>query len=308
MRLSDAPGITLRIRCAEVVLIYWREHRLCEVSARACCGVACVFHSDGVTEVIDYADTLFTAVINERGRISPRELRQLVLCFIDRPCAAVYLRNLEVACVSRHEHCARRVLARLDACVSAVLDFDSFRNIDKIYAVLIPVIFERLGVIPAYIRDVYFSPEDPPGAVRRGCNFKIVPVIFEIRVRVVYACIVCGSIFVFRVYALRQPFEFYLLDLSVICERPAVIPSDAGHVKALLAYPPSDGHILRCMVIMCIRIDENCAGGILAGSSSLTPAVSYCEFLRVRCQLYSVYVSVVFEVRLFAPRCAGHII
>ena len=94
-------------------------------------------------------------------------------------------------------------------------------------AVLAAVIFERFGVIPVYIRDVYPALQYPPAAVRRGCDFEVVSVKSEVCVSIVDTCIICRSVLILCVYAFRKSFELHLLDLSVISESPVVIPSYA---------------------------------------------------------------------------------
>ena len=173
---------------------------------------------------------------------------------------------------------------------------------------LIAVEFERCGVVPVNIGYIYPALDDPPAAVRRRCDNEVVSVISELRVCVVDARIVCGSVLVFCIYALRQPFKFHLLELTVVSESFAVVPSDARHIEDPLADLPVDGHVIRCIVVVCIRIYESRAAHILAGHSAFASAVSDFERLRPGCQLHAVRISVIFKFCLIAPFRSRHVV
>ena len=54
VRLVDAPGVSLRIRCPEVVFIFRSKDRFCEVSAGSCRRIARIVDADAAELVCDF--------------------------------------------------------------------------------------------------------------------------------------------------------------------------------------------------------------------------------------------------------------
>ena len=300
--------MALRIRSLEVDVIDRREYRLGVISARRLPGIAGVFDVDRVSEVIEYLNGLLAAIVSERRRIGPYYLRQLEVGLADRPRAAVYLRNFVIVGIVRDENGVGRILACLHVSVAAVFNIDSLRDVSEVYAVLPAVIDERVGIIPEYIRDIYPLLHYPPLTVRRSDRDEIVLIVFEHRVGVVDARVIRSGVLVLGVYAFRQAFELYSLDLAVVGERAAVVPLYAGHVEFLLVDLPLESHVLRRVEVMHIRIDERSPGQVFAGIPALVAAVFDFELRRERHEAHAADIAVIYEFRSFAPSCAGHVV
>ena len=185
--------------------------------------------------------------------------------------------------------------------VAAVLDIYALRDVSQIDAVLATVIDERIGVIPEHIRYVYLFLEYPPLAVRRSYGYEVVPVVFQLRVSIVDARVISGCVFILGIDALRQAFEFDSLDSAVVCESAVVVPSDAGHVQLFLIYIPREGHVLRRVEVMCVRIDERSPRKVFACARSLIAAVLHIQLFREGCQRHAVALSVVNESGGISP-------
>ena len=90
--------------------------------------------------------------------------------------------------------------------IAAVLHLYALRDVSEVDAVLAAVIYERISVVPEYIRDVYPFLQYPPLAVRRSDSYEVVTVVFQLRVSIIDARVICDRVLITCINTIRQAF------------------------------------------------------------------------------------------------------
>ena len=125
---------------------------------------------------------------------------------------------------------------------------------------------------------------------------------------VINSGVVSGGVFVLDIDAFRNAFELYPLHLSVGCERAIVIPSDRRHIRLFSVDAPVKSHVVRCEIVVCIRIYKRCSRGIVARVFAFVFAVFNFDAFRNSVERNAVHISVICEAVILAPGYAAHVV